>query len=149
MRGCHSCGVSKGSGMAPPADWEEIVGQSESVSQLQQARGQRRVRFPQLLSHAAECQGAQSRIMTQSMFLLHNSTLCLQRHKGTLQDNVRGGVGWGQFPRNIYIAQKGPTTKTPESRKPHMKYMPIEQTNKLRPKGITYILDSMRPHFYG
>lgn len=137
MRGCHSCGVSKGSGMAPPADWEEVVGQSESVSLLQQAGGQRRVRFPQLLSHAGECRGTQGRIRTQS------SDLATQ-HYTVFTEVQRHPPGqcpcWGgQFLRNFYIVQKVPTTKTPEPRKPHVTYMSIEQTSKLRPKGITYI----------
>lgn len=121
------------------------MGQRETVvvSQLQQAGGRRGESFPQLLSQAAECQGAQSRIMTQRSDLAAQLHMVLfteaQRHP---PGQCRGGGV--QFLRNRLLPQRVPTTKPPKPRKPHMKYMSIEQTSKLRPKGITYILNPIR-----
>lgn len=123
--------------MAPPAHWEEIMDQSVSVSQLQQAGGQRRVRFPQLLSHTAECQKAWSRTLTPSSDLATQLLpSCLQRHP----PGQRPGTAFsGTSPLFLQV----PATKTPEPGKAHMKSMSIEQTSKLRPN--VYFLNSMRP----
>lgn len=124
--------------MALPADWEETTGQSGSVSQLQKAGGQRRVRIPPA-PETAECQEQKKMTERQPCYTTPRGGNMYRVYRGT-KAMPRGPLS----QEYLRCPCTCPLQKLLSLGSHILIHKSIKQISKLRPKGAIYFLNSTR-----